>query len=146
MVPMLLLQIAVNLVLDWVLIVHYRLGIWGGVGAVLGTFVLTIPVRLIVVRRILGGIYFPVRFFGRVFTILMIEGAVFHWATTQIRLLERFSDQWINMALLVLVGALYLGVFLLLIRLHGVVREEDVADFKALEIERLNRVLHFFVR
>ena len=63
MVPMLLLQIAVNLLLDWYLIVHLRLGIWGGVGAVLGTFVLTIPVRIRFVSGIVGGVYFPLRFF-----------------------------------------------------------------------------------
>jgi O-antigen/teichoic acid export membrane protein len=146
MVPMLLLQIVVNLMLDWVLIVHYRLGIWGGIGAVLGTFVLTIPLRLIVVRQILGGIYFPTRFFVRVFSTLLIEGAVFHWVTTKIRLFERIDGQWANVGLLVLVGALYLGVFLILVRLHRVVREEDIEDFHALGIERLNKVLRFMVR
>ena len=146
MVPMLLLQIVVNLVLDWVLIVHYRLGAWGGIGAVLGTFVLTIPIRLIVVRQIIGGIYFPTRFFMRVFAALVIEGAVFHWVAEKTRLLERLEGQWANAGLLVLLGALYAGVFLLLVRLHRVVREEDIEDFHALGIERLNKVLRFMVR
>ncbi len=146
MVPMLLLQIAVNLMLDWVLIVHYRLGVWGGVGAVLGTFVLTIPLRLAVVRQILGGIHFPMRFFMRVFATLVIEGAIFHWVAEKTRLLERSDGQWANVGLLALLGALYLGVFLILVRLHRVVREEDIEDFHALGIERLNKVLRFMVR
>jgi hypothetical protein len=146
MVPMLLLQITVNLMLDWLLIVHYKLGVWGGIGAVLGTFVLTIPVRLIVVRQILGGIYFPTRFFIRVFATLMIEGAVFHWITSKMRLLERFDGQWQNVGLLILLGALYAGVFLILVRLNRVVRQEDIEDFHALGIERLNKVLRFMVR
>lgn len=146
MVPMLVLQIVVNLMLDWVLIVHYRLGVWGGIGAVLGTFLLTIPIRLIVVRQIIGGIYFPTRFFMRVFTTLVIEGAVFHWVVGKARLFERFPDQWSNMVLLVLLGAFYVGVFLVLVRLHRVVREEDIEDFHALGIERLNKVLRFMVR
>jgi len=99
-----------------------------------------------VVRQILGGIYFPTRFFMRVFSTLVIEGAVFHWVTGKIRLFERFEDQWANVVLLLLLGALYLGVFLILVRLHRVVREEDIKDFHALGIERLNKVLRFMVR
>jgi O-antigen/teichoic acid export membrane protein len=146
MVPLLLLQIVVNLMLDWILIVELRLGVWGGIGAVLGTFVLTIPLRLMVVRRILGGIYFPMRFFIRVLATLLIEGAAFHWAVHKTRLLERVDGQWANMGLLILIGALYTGVFLVLVRLHRVVRQEDIEDFHALGIERLNNVLRFMVR
>jgi len=146
MVPMLLIQIVVNLMLDWVLIVHWKLGVWGGVGAVVGTFILTIPLRIFVVRQILGGIYFPARFFMRVFATLLIEGAAFHWVTTKMQLFERVENQWANVGLLVLLGTLYLCVFLLLVRFHRVVREEDIADFHALDIARLNKVLRFMVR
>jgi O-antigen/teichoic acid export membrane protein len=37
MVPMQVLQIVVNLALDWWLIVHLRMGVWGGIIAVAGT-------------------------------------------------------------------------------------------------------------
>jgi hypothetical protein len=99
-----------------------------------------------VVRQILGGIYFPARFFMRVFATLIIEGAVFHWVTEKMRLFERVDGQWANVGLLVLLGALYLSVFLILVRLHRVVRQEDIEDFHALGIERLNKVLRFMVR
>ena len=146
MVPMLLIQIMVNLMLDWVLIVHLKLGVWGGIGAVVGTFVLTIPLRVFVVRQILGGIYFPARFFLRVFATLVVEAAVFHWVTDKTRIFERVDGQWTGVVLLVLLGTLYLGVFLLLVRFNRVVREEDIADFHALEIKRLNKMLRFMVR
>ena len=83
LVPMLLLQIVVNLFLDWLLIVHFRLGAWGGVGAVLGTFLLTVPVRVWYVGRIIGGIHFPIRFFLRVLSTLVFAGGLLFWQSEE---------------------------------------------------------------
>ncbi len=146
MLPALLLQIVVNLFLDWLLIVHFRCGTWGGIGAVLGTFVLTIPFRLRIVRKVVGGIHFPARFFFRVFSTLVLEGGVLFLVVNRLRLFERFDSQGANIALLLLVGVLYTGAFLVLVRLHRVVKQEDIADFQNLGIERLNRILRLMVR
>ncbi|MBN2163098.1 MAG: oligosaccharide flippase family protein [Pontiellaceae bacterium] len=146
MVPTLLVQITVNLVLDWVLIVHLDLGVWGGIGAVLGTFLMTIPYRVVVVRRLIGGVYFPGRFFMRILFTLLAEGAVLHWLVRRIGLFELFEGELVNLLLLLLVGVVYMGIFLLLIRMHRIVRHEDVEDFHNLDIKRLNKVLHFLVR
>ncbi len=146
MVPMLLLQIVVNLLLDWFLIVHLRLGVWGGVGAVFGTFVLTLPIRVRYVSTIIGGVYFPVRFFLRVMATLLIEGGALYLICVKTRMFERFESPGINIMLLVLVGTVYSALFLVLIRLHGVVRQEDIEDFHNLGIERVNKVLGFLVR
>ncbi|MEN7972599.1 MAG: oligosaccharide flippase family protein, partial [Verrucomicrobiota bacterium] len=128
MLPMMLLQIAVNLTLDWLLIVHLRWGVWGGVGAVAGTFSITIAPRLLVTRDILGGIYFPGKFFLRIVLALVMEAAAFFWLTRQIRLFELFSNEWINIGLLFAVGIAYLLVFLLLVRILRLVRQVDIAD------------------
>ncbi len=146
MLPMMGLQIAVNLFLDWLLIVHLRWGGWGGVCAVLGTFLLTIVPRLMVVRRILGGIYFPGGFVLRLVAVLAFEGAAFHGLAGKLRIFERFAPDWINLGLLFAIGAAYLLVFLLLVRLLRLVRKADVADFQALGIAPLNRVLRMFVK
>ncbi len=146
MVPALVLQIVVNLYLDWLLIVHFRLGAWGGIFAVLGTFVLTIPFRIMIVRRVIGGVHFPLRFFLRVLVTLAIEGGVLFWIVNQTRLLSRFESRIVNIALLLLVGAVYAALFLVLVRLNRVVRQEDIEDFHNLGIERLNKVLRFMVR
>ncbi len=146
MVPTLLLQIVVNLALDWLLIVKLRLGLWGGIGAVLGTFVLTIPVRLAVVRTVVGGVHFPTRFFLRVLATLAIEGGILFWIVRQSRLLERFDNHLLNIVLLMGVGGVYLLLFLALLRMHRVVRHEDIEGFHALGIERLNKVLRFLVQ
>ncbi len=145
MVPMLLLQIVVNLLLDWLLIVHFRMGVWGGIGAVLGTFVLTIPIRVRYIGRIIGGVHFPARFFLRVSTTLVIEGGVLFWIVHATRLFSRFESQAVNIALLLLVAVVYTGLFIVLVRMHGVVRQEDIEDFHDLGIERLNKVLRFMV-
>jgi len=141
MLPMMLLQIAINLFLDWLLIVHMRWGIWGGVCAVAGTFILTIAPRLMVARRLIGGIYFPVRFFLRLVLALTLEAAAFFWITQRVQLFERFGNEWINVGLLFAVGLAYLLVFLLIVRALRLVRQSDIADFQALEIVRLNKLL-----
>ncbi len=146
MVPMLLLQIVVNLILDWLLIVHFRWGLWGGICAVVGTFLLTIPFRLWVVRGILGGIYFPGRFFLRIFTALALLGITFRWSALKWGLFSLSGHQWINVALLFAMAGLYLFLFLLSIRYLRLVRKEDIEDFQALDIPKLNKLLHFLVR
>ncbi len=146
MVPTLVLQIVVNLFLDWLLIVRLGLGIWGGIGAVVGTFALTIPFRLWVVRDILGGVFFPFWFFARVgWALFGIAGGLW-WITSRIGLFERFENQPLNILLLFVVAAIYLALFLLATRYLRLVREEDVRDFQALEIDKLNAVLRLLVR
>ena len=141
MLPMMVLQIAVNLALDWLLIVHLRRGVWGGVVAVAGTFFITIAPRLLVARNIIGGIYFPVRFFLRIVLVLVLEAAALFWITRQVGLFERFDNAWLNVGLLFAVGLGYMLVFLLFVRILRLVKQSDLADFKALEIPKLNKLL-----
>ena len=146
MVPMLVLQIIVNLILDWLLIVYFQLGVWGGIGAVVGTFVLTIPFRLMVVKGILGGVYFPLRFFLRITGALVLLAWLISAVCNRLNLFLLTDLQWINIGLLFLVGAVYLVFFALSVRYLRLVRKEDVEDFRALDIEKLNKVLRFLVR
>ena len=146
MLPFMIFQIAVNLFLDWLLIVHLDWGIWGGLCAVLGTFLITIAPRLMVVRRVLGGVYFPGWFVLRIVAVLGIEGMVLHGLAERVRLFEHFSHDWINFGLLFAVAAIYLLIFLLLARFLRLVRHADIADFRALEVRPLNRVLDILVR
>lgn len=141
MVPMLVLQIIVNLFLDWLLIVKFRLGLWGGAGAVAGTFILTIPFRLLVVRRIIGGVYFPVGFFLRVASVfLVISGgvySVFKWMT----LFERTENRVVNVFLLFAAAGICSLLFILAIRFLHLIRQEDVADIQELKIGKLNKMI-----
>lgn len=66
MLPTMLLQLLVNIFLDYVFIVRWDMGIWGAFGAVALTFVLTIPIRLYVVKRLIGGVYLPFWFLLKV--------------------------------------------------------------------------------
>lgn len=144
LVPMLLFQIVVNLFLDWVLIVHLRLGATGGVLAVAGTFLITIPFRLWVIRGILGGLFFPWRFGLRIGVVLWVESAVIHGVSERVGLFEIFQSQWVNVGLLFAVGFIYLVLFLVLIRCLRLLRPADVEGFQSLEIKPLNRLIHFF--
>ena len=72
--PIVVLQLFINIVLDYLLIVKMNFGIWGAFTALLLTFLLTLPIRLYFVARVLGGIYFPSSFFIRtLFTALTIS-------------------------------------------------------------------------
>ncbi|VGO20367.1 oligosaccharide flippase family protein [Pontiella sulfatireligans] len=141
MLPMMAFQIVVNLFLDWLLIVQLQWGVWGGIWAVAATFFLTITPRMMVARHIIGGIYFPAAFFFRMATVLTLEAAAFHWVAGRLRLFERFEQDWINIGLLFGIGALYAVLFLLLVRAFRLVRQSDIADFQALEIKRLNKLM-----
>ena len=146
MVPMLVLQIVVNLLLDWLLIVHYRMGVWGGILAVVGTFVLTIPFRMMVVRGILGGIFFPAAFCLRITAALAALGMGFHWVSEKISLFQLVDNRLANLFFLFAVGALYLGLFLVAIRHLRLIRKADVEDFQALDIEKLNALIRLLVK
>jgi O-antigen/teichoic acid export membrane protein len=141
MLPLLLLQIGVNLFLDWLFIVEMRWGAWGGMLAVVGTFVLTITPRMMVVRRIIGGIHFPAAFFLRISIALAVSAAGVYWVADVTRLFEQFESEWVNIGLLFVVAGVYALVFLVLVRAFRLIRREDIADFHALEIKRLNKVL-----
>jgi len=56
------------------------------------------------------------------------------------------GHQWINVALLFAMAGLYLFLFLLSIRYLRLVRKEDIEDLQALDIPKLNKLLHFLVR
>jgi len=144
MLPMTLLQIFVNLALDWLLIVHYRYGVWGGVAAVAGTFFITISPRLLVARSIIGGIYFPGKFFLRMVLTLLLEAGAFFWLTRKIQLFDRFTNEVVNIGLLFAIGLVYLLIFSVLVRVLRLVRHADIVDFKTLGIPRLNRLLGLF--
>jgi O-antigen/teichoic acid export membrane protein len=132
MLPYMLLQIGLNLLLDWILIPRY--GIAGAIGAVAGTFVLTIPWRLRAVRAVLGGIHFPVAFFLR---HLLVVGAL----AAALSPLAPHLNLWTLVAL----GGTYLAVYLALIRLLRLIRPEDVADLRSMGMTRANQALALFV-
>jgi O-antigen/teichoic acid export membrane protein len=138
MLPLMFLQITVNLILDWVLIIHLNLGVWGGVLAVGCTFLLTIPFRLRVVRNIIGGVWFPVRYLLRISLPLILLSAVLYFISARFGLLELFSDKYLNLLMLFALGLIYLIAGLFIIRTFRLVRHEDISDFRALDIKKLN--------
>jgi len=128
MLPYMVLQVGINLLLDWALIP--RFGMNGAVAAVGGTFILTIPWRLKAVRSILGGIHFPTAFFIRQVLVTGVIAAV----------LSPLAPH-LNIFTLGLLGLAYLASYPVLIRLLRLVRPADVADLRALKMSRVNRLL-----
>lgn len=126
--PLLYFRVAVNLVLDWVLIPPF--GIPGALGAVLLTFVLTFPFRLNFIRSLLGGFYFPVGFFLRfLVTGPLLAAAV--WAV--------FPR--VNLAGLAALAVLYLILFVVCLRWFRLLRHEDVRELRMLDFKKLNGLL-----
>jgi len=121
--------VGINLLLDWALIP--RFGMYGAVVAVGGTFVLTIPWRLRAVRSILGGIHFPVAFFIRQVAVTGVFAAALSPLAPHLTIFT-----------LPLLGLAYLACYPVLIRLLHLVRPADVADLRALNMSRVNRLLN----
>lgn len=138
--PVMILQIVINLILDWLLIVYFNLGVWGGMLAVAGTFLISAPIRLSVVKKILGGIFFPTGYLLRMSLPLFALAGGLTLISNHWKLLQAFDARWLNIVVLFALGALYMILFLICIRVFRLVKEEDISDFRELDIKRLNAV------
>ncbi len=132
MLPYMLLQVGINLLLDWALIPRY--GIPGAIIAVAGTFLVTIPWRLKAVRAILGGLHFPTAFFVR---HLLVAG-------TLAAILSPLA-RYLNLVTLILLGGAYLLCYAVLTRVLRLIRPSDVSDLRTLGMSRVNRALELLV-
>ena len=138
--PIMIFQIAVNLALDWLLIIHLKMGTAGAMIALTSALVLSLPVRIIIIRRILGGIYFPMAYLLRMGISLFVMAGSFFLVSNHWKLFERFATDWMNLITLFILGGLYMVCYLIAIRFLRLIREEDIADFRALGIQPLNKV------
>jgi O-antigen/teichoic acid export membrane protein len=118
MFPTMLLQLSVNIALDYLFIVELKMGLMGAISAVFLTFALTIPIRLYVVKLIIGGIYFPVKFFLKVFSICLLIGGLLEASTHSPSVLLLFA--FVPIYFILLIGTLSSGC---------VFSREDLADF-----------------
>jgi O-antigen/teichoic acid export membrane protein len=126
--PLLYFRVAVNLVLDWLLIPRFEIA--GALAAVVLTFVLTFPLRLGLIRSLLGGFHFPVIFFLRFLVVCpFLAGAVW-WLIPHENLLGLF-----------LAAAVYGVLFFLVLRLASLLQRKDVQEFRSLDFPKLNRLL-----
>lgn len=132
MLPVALLQCAINLVLDVVLISQF--GIAGAIGAVLGTWVLTTPLSLYLVSRFIGGMYFPLAFFLRIGLVASAIAAALYVAVPH--------EHWTG---LIAAGLIFVASFAAAIRGLRLVCEEDISELRALRVRRLDLVLDFLV-
>lgn len=128
-----LLELGLAIVLDFLLIRHW--GLWGAMAAVLSAFLLTLPIRVRMIRQLVGGIYFPVGFFVRIFALCL--GAAFLSAYV----IPKASIAYLAAALLCYVILILAGA-----RLLHLVTHRDVVRFRSVNLKPLNRLLDFFVR
>ena len=138
--PIMIFQIVVNLFLDWWLIIYLKMGTTGAMIALTAALVLSMPVRIIIIRRILGGIYFPVAYLLRIGSSLFILAGSFSLASNHWKLFERFETDWMNLITLFAIGGLYMVCCFIASRCLRLIREEDLADFRALGINPLNKL------
>lgn len=132
MTPMLIVQVTLNILLDWLLIPRY--GIPGALAALFSTYLLTTPIRLYIVYRILGGMPFPWLYFLRITLTL----AALAYA---LRLLFPNDHLTGFLAASALFGLVYVAA----IRYAHLIRPEDIADFRQLRFGKLNRLFDILV-
>lgn len=126
--PLLYIRVAVNLVLDWILIA--RFGIPGALAAVALTFILTFPLRLRWVRSLLGGFHFPAGFFLRFAVVCPLTAALVWW----------FLPAG-NIPLLFAAAGGYFIIILALMRFTPLITHHDLVEFRQMDLPKLNRLL-----
>lgn len=137
MLPLTLLDIAINLSLDYVFIRRY--GMYGAVGAVLGTFLLTLPLRLYMVVRFVGGVYFPLRFFAKIAVCMFVLAGMLSVVLHHLNIVTMFNLGIVLFSL----GIGYVGAYFVMIKRFGLIRRQDVSEWQSLGFHKLNRLLDF---
>jgi O-antigen/teichoic acid export membrane protein len=132
MQPLLIMMIIVNLAFDWFLISRY--GITGACIAVVATFAVTIPIRLYIVSRLIGGVFFPMRFFLKMLVVLFGLALGLHTLVD--------APGFFGIAGL---GIAYLIIYCLLLRWLRLIHSDDVAELRAMGFSKVNRVLALVV-
>jgi O-antigen/teichoic acid export membrane protein len=132
MLPLTLLQIALNVALDYLLIP--RFGMYGAVAAVSGAFLLSCPLTLRASLRIVGGIFFPGRFFARIAAVSVALAA-----------LPALLAEHLEIAGLGGAGIAYAAAYFAVLRQLRLVRAEEVAALRNLGFAKLNRALDYLV-
>jgi len=131
MLPTLLLQLLVNLILDYLFIIQFNWGLWGALAAVFLTFVLTIPIRLWVVKRILGGVFIPLNFFLKILFISLFTAYV---------LQQIISPD--SLPFIVLLAPFYFFSIFIILNSTSVLDQEDKKDFQRLMVGKPQKFLN----
>jgi O-antigen/teichoic acid export membrane protein len=124
MLPYMIAQVAINLLLDWLLIPRW--GMVGGVAAVTLTWLVTIPARILAVRRIVGNIPFPIAFLLRVAAVSAVCAGVLRWLWPEP-----------GMVGLGVISGIFGVCFLGMTRLLRIVQPEDCSDLQGIVSGRL---------
>lgn len=130
MLPLTILQIAFNILLDYLLIP--RFGMYGAVAAVCGAFLLSCPFIMYMSFRIVGGVFFPGKFFAEITAVSIALAALLSlWSTH------------LNIAGLIGAGIGYMGAYLFAIRRLRLVSDGDIVALRELGFDKLNNALDY---
>ena len=108
-------------------------GVWGAILAVFLTFVITIPVRLWMVAKIIGGIYFPMRFFTRILFVSLTSAYTIELCLTP-------EATWL---ILVMTPA-YLTSMVFLCSLFPIFEASDESDLNQISQHKLQVIFTLF--
>ena len=123
-------HLIVNLSFDYYFISNW--GIPGALVAIVATFLVITPLKLYVIRKLVGGLYIPVGFLLRIFIPSLLIAGLLYLAFPQANLLMLF-----------VLSAVYAVLLVLAIRYLHLIRPSDTQHFKAINLKGLNRMLDF---
>jgi O-antigen/teichoic acid export membrane protein len=124
------LQLGINLVLDYFLIKYFTL--WGAIAAKGFTFVVTLPLKIWVIKGLIGGIYLPYSFLARIGVTAIALAWVLYLVFPHPNLMELF-----------LLALFYAVLGVLFMKVFKVINSRDIERFRAIDIKSLNRALDF---
>ena len=107
----------------------------GAVIAQVATFAITIPIRLYLVRKLIGGIYIPGIFFIKVFVTCFIIGSLMTW-----------GNIGSNNYTLLLSIPVYFGMALYFLFLKGILIRKDLKDISLLIPGKENGIMRLIER
>ncbi|MDP1835605.1 MAG: oligosaccharide flippase family protein [Chlamydiales bacterium] len=123
-------QLVVNLILDYFLIKYFFLV--GAMAAKALTFVITLPLKIIVIRRLVGGIYLPISFLARIFVTAFALAGMLYYIWPRPNLLGLFG-----------LAFLYALIGIIVVKIFKIIRPADIERFRTIDIKPLNKAFDF---
>ncbi len=126
------MQIVINVTADYLLIPKY--GINGAIVAILITFLITYPIRLFYIRKIIGGLYLPVVYLTKVYLICYILAYIFILILPPVTFFT-----------LPLVVIAYFTLYILILKYFKIIKAQDIFFLSNIKNQYIRKIINFVI-
>lgn len=126
------IQILVNITADYLLIPKY--GINGAMAAILITFLITYPIRLFYIRKILGGLYLPMAYLIKISLISYIMAYIFTLIFPPITIFSLFPMVFS-----------YFILYILSLKYFKIIKSHDISLLSSIQNKYIRKLIDFVI-